>query len=122
MGKFALDELRVYGMSEELADLVWDLVQGWDGFAKETVGKQMVRAGDSVGANIAEGCGRASRADNQRFVRIARGSLYELRHFLRRAEKRGLITREDKKPVALLMRELLPALNAYLKSLGDHGG
>ena len=121
MAKFALDELRVYGMSEELADRVWELVQGWDGFAKETVGKQIIRAGDSVGANIAEGYGRAPRADNQRFVRIARGSLYELRHFLRRAESRGLLTREIKQPIALLLKELLPALNAYLKSLGDHG-
>ena len=121
MAKFALDDLRVYGMSEEVADLIWDLVQTWDSFAKETVGKQIVRAGDSVGANIAEGYGRASPGDNQRFVRMARGSLYEVRHFLRRAEKRGLLNAESKQPVAAVLTELLPALNAYLRSLGDHG-
>lgn len=121
MAKFALDDLRVYGMSEEVADLIWDLVKGWDSFAKDTVGKQLVRAGDSVGANIAEGYGRASPGDNQRFVRMARGSLYEVRHFLRRAEKRGLLNAEAKQPVASVLTELLPALNAYLRSLGDHG-
>ncbi len=108
-------------MSEEVADLIWDLVKGWDSFAKDTVGKQLVRAGDSVGANIAEGYGRASPGDNQRFVRMAWGSLYEVRHFLRRAEKRGLLNVEAKQPVAAVLTELLPALNAYLRSLGDHG-
>lgn len=108
-------------MSEEVADLIWDLVKGWDSFAKDTVGKQIVRAGDSVGANIAEGYGRASPGDNQRFVRMVRGSLYEVRHFLRRAEKRGLLNADTKQPVAAVLTELLPALNAYLRSLGDHG-
>ena len=35
------------------------------------MGKQIVRSADSVGANIAEGHGRYSCQDNQRFVKIA---------------------------------------------------
>ena len=120
MGKFALDDLRVYAMAEELADLVWELVRPWEAFAKTTIGHQLVRAADSVGANIAEGYGRASPADHQRFIRTARGSLYEVRHFLRRADKRTLLAGEQKEPLKLLLKELLPALNAYLRSLG-HG-
>lgn len=120
MAKFALDDLRVYAMAEELADLVWDLVKHWEPFAKTTTGHQLVRAADSVGANIAEGYGRASPADHQRFIRTARGSLYEVRHFLRRADKRTLLVKEQKKPLQLLLKELPPALNAYLRSLG-HG-
>jgi four helix bundle protein len=53
------------------------------------VGKQLIRAADSVGANIAEGDGRGTYADNRRHVRIARGSLNETKHFLRRAYRRG---------------------------------
>jgi len=75
---------------------------------------------DSVGANIAEGYGRASPGDHQRFIRIARGSLYEVRHFLRRADKRRLLTKEQKAPLQRVLKELLPALNAYLRSLGTH--
>ena len=121
MATFALDELRVYRMAEDLADLSWELVAGWEPFAKDTVGKQLVRAADSVGANIAEGYGRASPTDHQRFVRTARGSLYEVRHFLRRADTRGLIGHDTKKPIQALLSELLPALNAYLRSLGESG-
>ncbi len=117
MATFALDDLRVYGMAEELADLVWDTVKDWDSFAKSTVGHQLVRAADSVGANIAEGYGRASPLDHQRFIRIARSSLYEVRHFLRRADKRNLVTRQQKSPLQALLKKLLPALNAYLHSL-----
>ena len=122
MAKFALEGLRVYRMAEDLADICWEMSAPWDLFARDTVGKQLVRAADSVGANIAEGYGRASSVDHQRFVRTARGSLYEVRHFLRRADKRKLVTRETKTRLRPLLEELLPALNAYLKSLGTHGG
>jgi four helix bundle protein len=107
-------------MSEELADLVWKAASRWDSFARSTIGHQIVRAADSVGANIAEGYGRASPVDHKRFIRIARGSLYETRHFLRRADKRGLIPKEQRLPLQALLKNLLPALNGYLRSLGAH--
>jgi four helix bundle protein len=118
MALLKLEELRVYAAAERLADLVWDVVLPWDRFARDTVGGQLVRAADSVGANIAEGFGRASAADNQRFVRIARGSLYEARHFLRRADRRKLLSAESRKALHVTLDELLPLLNAYLASLG----
>jgi four helix bundle protein len=123
MTKFALESLKVYAMAEELADLVWNVASRWDSFARSTIGHQIVRAADSVGANIAEGYGRASPVDHKRFVRIARGSLYETRHFVRRADKRGLIAKEDRAPLRHLLENLPPALNGYLRSLGanDHG-
>jgi four helix bundle protein len=52
------ENLQVYKLGEKLADKVWALVEGWEHFAKSTVGRQMVCAADSVGANIAEGSGR----------------------------------------------------------------
>ena len=70
--KTAFERLEVYQLSERLGDAVWDMALGWDSFAKDTLGKQLVRAADSIGANIAEGYGRGSGADNRRFVRTAR--------------------------------------------------
>ena len=71
--KTAFERLEVYQLLERLADAIWDMALGWDGFARDTVGKQVVRAADSIGANIAEGYGRGSGADNRRFVRKCAG-------------------------------------------------
>jgi four helix bundle protein len=87
MNRTNFENLRVYKLSEELADEIWTIVIHWDAFAKDTVGRQIVRSADSVGANIAEGTGRHNFQDNRRFVKIARGSLNETQHFLRRAFK-----------------------------------
>ncbi len=73
MATLQFDGLEVYQAAEQLADQVWDIVRKWDNLAKDTVGKQLIRAAVSIGANIAEGCGRQSYKDNQRFVKIARG-------------------------------------------------
>ena len=71
MERTGFEKLRVYRLSEKLADEIWDVVLTWDYFARDTVGKQVVRAADSIGANIAEGCRRGRYVDNRRFVRIA---------------------------------------------------
>jgi four helix bundle protein len=51
---------------------------------------QLIRALDSVAANIAEAAGRWHDDDKRRLLRIARGSLYEAEHWLLSAELRGL--------------------------------
>lgn len=98
----SFEDLEVYRLAEELGDKIWDIVSKWDGFAKNTSGYQLVKAADSIGANIAEGFGRFHFAENKQFNRIARGSLYETRHWLRRAYRRGLLKRRrDKKPAEI---------------------
>lgn len=111
------ESLEVYRLAEELADRIWELVTGWDEFARHTVGRQMVRAADSIGANIAEGCGRGSFRENRHFARLGRGSLNETRHFLRRAFRRGLPTEDQIGQLQPLITELAPRLNAYIRSL-----
>jgi four helix bundle protein len=118
MARTNFENLRVYKLSEELSDLIWSVVFAWSPFARDTVGKQLVRAVDSIGANIAEGTGRGTFADNKRFVRIARGSLNESKHWLRRAFKRDLLTGKQVEDLKPLIDELGPRLNAYLNSIG----
>ena len=118
MSKSDFENLKVYRMSEELADVIWDVVLGWDRFARDTVGGQIVRAADSIGANIAEGSGRRSFQDNRRFIRIARGSLKETQHFLRRAYKRKLLDENQVNRIRPLVDNLAPMLNGYLRSIG----
>jgi four helix bundle protein len=122
MGRTNFEKLRVYQLSEKLADQVWEIVLAWNFFARITVGKQLVSAADSVGANLSEGAGRGRFLDNKRFVRIARGSLNETQHWLRRAYKRSLLTKRQVDSLKPLINELAPTLNAYLKSIGAASG
>lgn len=49
-----LEDLEVYQLAESFGDEVWFIVHEWDYFAKDTIGKQIVRSADSIGANIAD--------------------------------------------------------------------
>jgi four helix bundle protein len=112
------ENLLVYQLSKQIADQIWSMVMEWNSFVKNSMGLQLVRAADSVGANIVEGQGRGSYADDRRFVRIPRGSLNEIKHFLRRDYRRGLLKTADVEALGSLMDELGPQLNSYLKSIG----
>lgn len=117
MSKTSFENLEVYQLAEKLADEIWQIVSDWEYFAKSTVGKQMVEAADSISANIAEGCGRFNYKDNGRFIRIARGSLYETKNWLRRSYKRNLLKETQIEKVKPILDELLPKLNAYSRSI-----
>src|SRR5262245_969493 len=119
MARTHFEKLHIYQLSEQLSDIIWDVVAGWDSFARDTVGKQIVRAADGIGANIAEGTGRGSFQDNRRYVKLARGSLNETKHWLSRAYTRGLLTNEQIHSLKPLVDSLAPRLNAYLKSIGN---
>lgn len=119
MAKTNFESLQVYKLAERLADDIWAIVLKWNVFARDTVGKQLVKAADSIGANIAEGTGRGTFVDNRRFVRIARGSLNETQHWLRRAYKRQLLSSKEVGNLKPVVDELAPKLNAYLKSIGN---
>lgn len=117
MKRTNFENLRVYQLAELLADLIWKAVGTWNSFDRNTVGIQIVRAADSVGANIAEGCGRFGIADNKRFAYIARGSLNETKHWLRRAYLRKLLSGDDVAALRQVLDELAPKLNAYINSI-----
>jgi four helix bundle protein len=117
MGKTSFEKLEIYQLASRMSDVVWEVVSGWAVFERDTVGKQLIRAMDGVAANLAEGAGRGSEADNRRFIYYARGSLYETKHWLRRAHHRGLLSTEDVDKLQPMLNELLPRLNAYLNAI-----
>lgn len=112
------EDLDVYKLAEKLANQVGFIVKEWDFFTTDTMGKQLVRAADSVCANIAEGRGRYNYQDNRRFVKIARGSLYETISLLRLAYARKLLGIEQVNKFQPIIDDLSPKLNAYLNSRG----
>ena len=111
------DNLAVLQSAERLADEVWGYVMQWPNFARDTVGKQLTRAIDSIGANIAEAFGRYHYGEKQQFLYYARGSLYESKYWLNRAEQRALISSEILTNLLNQLTLLLRQLNGFQKYL-----
>jgi len=113
-----LDNLEIYNISMELGEKIWNLVNTWKCFDKDTIGKQLVRAADSVAANISEGFGRFHFNDSKHFFYFSRGSLFETRTWLKKAKNRNLINQEDYSELASIITRLGVKLNNFIKTTG----
>jgi four helix bundle protein len=105
-------ELRAYQLPVAIANDLHAVVSRWPSADLWSLGVQLMRAIDSIGANIAEGAGRWHRQDQRRFVLMARGSLYETEHWLACAEARGLLDAGWSQR----LEEAARALNGLLKT------
>jgi four helix bundle protein len=113
-----LEDLEVYQKSVQLSELVWGEVSKWNYFNKDTIGKQFVRAADSISANIAEGYGRYFYKENKQFCYYSRGSLLETKSWLEKAFNRKLISEDTYKLFMNELETIHRMLNAYIKSIG----
>jgi len=78
---------------------------------------QIRRAAVSVAANIAEGWGRNSTKNYIQFLRISRGSLYEIETMLVIANNQNYINEQIKSSLSQNINELGKMLNKLIKSL-----
>ena len=113
-----LEDLQVYQLAMDIGERVWEIVVRWDFFAKDTVGKQLVKATDSMAANLSEGFGRFYYKENKQFCYYSRGSQHEAVTWLRKAQRRGLIDPEDFRFILTDMDTFAFRLNNYINSIG----
>jgi len=113
-----LEDLEIYKLSMDLGEGIWNLVTKWGYFEKDTVGKQLVRAVDSIAANISEGYGRYHYKENKQFCYFARGSLLETKTWLEKAKNRRLLSDVDYETISLDLVTIHKKLNAYIRSIG----
>lgn len=112
-----LEDLKILKVAEQIADAVWKQVATWDEFARDVVGKQLTRAIDSIGANIAESYGRFNYGEKLQFLYYSRGSLFETKYWLNRALNRELMTASDVKDYATRLSDVARQLNTFANSL-----
>lgn len=111
-----LEGMSVYTMQNSVSDEIWERVTKWDYFARKTLGDQLVRAFDSIGANIAEGYGRYHTGDKIKFYYYARGSAFESQYWIKRARERQLLTEKDSFTYLLHIQKINQELNQLIKS------
>jgi four helix bundle protein len=120
-----IEDTPVYLLACSVADELWDIILGWDAFAQRSLGGQLVRAADSVGANLVEGDGRGSDPDALRFFVFARASAREARHWVRTAARRDLLDAKQAEDIDLRLVEIAKSINgliAYRRSSSNSPG
>ena len=113
-----LENLLVYNLAMALAEKIWNIVQKWNIFERNIVGKQWVDAADSIGANISESYGRYFYKDSKLFLYYARGSLSESSTWLKKSYNRNLLSEEEFIQLSLETKDLWVRLNNYINSVG----
>ena len=113
-----LEDLQVYQIAMDIAEQIWNIVQPWDYFAKDSIGKQLVRSSDSIAANLSEGFGRYFYKENRQFCYYSRGSLQETKTWITKAKNRHLINAGNFNNLISQMDNFSVKLNNYIKSIG----
>ena len=91
----SVENYGAYRISFALSNYIWNIIIHRKYFEKDTVGKQFVRAIDSVSANIAEGFGRYHKKDKSKFYYYSLGSVYECIDWNNKCVKREIISQSE---------------------------
>ncbi|MEX2028013.1 MAG: four helix bundle protein [Candidatus Curtissbacteria bacterium] len=114
-----LNDVSSYKVAFHLSNYVWEIVLKWDHFAKDTVGKQFVRAVDSISANIAEGFGRYTKKDKVNFYRYSYGSIKESLDWNEKSKVRKLLSKEEYAHILGELNKLPREVNGLIKYTND---
>ncbi|MBZ5704641.1 MAG: four helix bundle protein [Acidobacteriia bacterium] len=112
-------DLKVWERSHQLT---LDVYKATAGFPREELfglTSQMRRCSASIGANIAEGCGKRGNNEFQRFLQIASGSASELDYHLLLARDLHFLPDADYRRIASELSQLRKMLTSLLQKV-DH--
>ena len=115
----SLDDFQVYQLAMDLGEVVWKIVLKWNYFCKDTIGKQLVKATDSIAANLSEGLGRYHYKETRNFSYYSRGSLFETKTWLTKANNRKLINDALFEDFINQLDSIGVKINNYIKTLGN---
>ena len=117
-----LEDFKTYNKAMEVGEKVWAVVLKWNYFEKDTIGKQLVKAVDSIAANLSEGLGRYHFKETKNFTYYSRGSLFETKTWLAKARSRQLLNENLFKELMTELDVIGKMINTYITSLGDNNG
>ena len=110
-------DLEVYKKAILFAKAVYNITENFPDKEKFGLISQSRRAVVSISANIAEGWGRDSSKDYTQFLKIARGSLYELDTLLIIALELKYIINDDWQSLLVYKEEISKMLNSLIKKI-----
>jgi len=107
-------ELKVWRKAHEMTKAVYKTTRGFPPEELYGLTSQLRRSAASVGANIAEGCGRRSDGEMARFLQIARGSASETEYHVLLARDLRYLREEECRELSCQADELQRMLTALI--------
>lgn len=115
-----VQEHTAYKKARELSTIIWQISRRWDRDILSTIGNQLIRATDSISANLAEGWSRYSKKDKINFFIIARSSVNEVTDWVEKACERSLINTLDYRKAKEILDSLPKNINGLIKGTRDN--
>lgn len=113
-------DLLIWQKGIDLAVDVYSLTRDFPETEKFALSSQIKRSASSIPANIAEGYGRQSTKSYSQFIKISRGSLFELETHLILAERLEYIAKTELyNKIKDQIIEEGKMLNSFIKKLDD---
>ena len=112
-------DLLIWQKGIDIVDEAYSLTKSFPSDEKFALISQIKRCSVSIPSNIAEGWGRESEKSFLNFLRIARGSLYELETQIEVAYRQGFFKRDEQEKLIKLMVEESKMLSSFMKKLNS---
>lgn len=109
--------LHVWERSRRLAIELHIVTRSFPLSDRGIVGGQLRRASLSIPANIAEGCGKASRKESIRFFEIASGSAKETEHHIQMSGDLGYISADATRSLTANVVSIQKMLRSLINNL-----
>ena len=110
-------QLDVYKVSQEYIKEIYLVTRNFPKDEKFGLIDQIRRAVISIAANIAEGCGRYHAKDFIQFLRIARGSCYEVVALLDASINLEYLSKQDHDALYIKAERINKMLSALINSI-----
>ena len=110
-------DLKVWSKAHALTLTVYQRTRTFPKDEMYGLSSQIRRSAASIGANIAEGCGRRSDPELKRFLQIARGSANELEYHLLLARDLRLLSADESQELEEKVLEIQRMLAALVQRL-----
>jgi len=112
-------DLKIWQKSMDLVTNIYQKTEEFPDSEKYGLVSQIRRSAVSIPSNIAEGYGRNSNGEFQRYLNISMGSLFELQTQIEIAQNLDYFENDSGAKMYNMSREIERMMSSFMRSLND---
>ena len=122
MATFTFQNIFAWQRAHDFTLLVYQVTKHFPEDERFGLTSQFRRAAVSIGANIAEGYKKLSKADKLRFLNISEGSMAECMNYIILSNDLGYISSEEYELLSVSIEDAGRLLTAYCNGIINNNG